>query len=258
LQHHSSVYYFNQEKQNKMAKRLISKSKKVMLTVAFVLVASLSVMAQEESKWEITPSADLVSSYVWRGLYQASTAFQPGLTIGYGGLSLGAWGSTDFTGIGKEVDFTLGYSAGGVNIGVTDYWWSGEGSKYGDYKANHAFEGTIGYNFGESFPLSLSWSTFFAGGLDKVTVDDKGEAEQSFSTYISAGYDFNVKGVDVTAAIGVSPWEGLYTDDFAVSTISLRATKEIKFSDSFSLPVFAETIVAPNQDNVFLVFGISF
>jgi hypothetical protein len=240
-----------------MAKRFISDGKKVVLTVAFILAVSSSVMAQEESKWEITPGADLVSSYVWRGLYQTSTSFQPGLTIGYGGLSLGAWGSTDFFSDFKELDLTLGYEASGFNIGVTDYWWTGEGSKYGNYKSNHGFEGTIGYNFGESFPLSLAWSTFFAGGLDKG-YNDEGKEEQKYSTYISAGYDLNVKGVAVTASIGVSPWEGLYTDGFAISTISLKATKEIKFSDSFSLPVFAETIVAPNQDNVFLVFGISF
>ena len=50
-----------------MAKRFISDEKKVILIVAFILAASSSVMAQEESKWEITPGADLVSSYVWRG-----------------------------------------------------------------------------------------------------------------------------------------------------------------------------------------------
>jgi hypothetical protein len=240
-----------------MAKRFVSEGRKVMLVVALFLVVSSAAIAQEESKWEITPSADLVSSYVWRGVYQTTTSFQPGLTIGYDGLSLGAWGSTDLYSAFKEVDLTLGYEVGGFTIGVTDYWWTGEGSRYGDYKANHGFEATVGYSFGESFPLSLAWSTFFAGGLDKG-FNDKGEEEQKYSTYISAAYDFTIKGVAVTAGIGVSPWEGLYTDDFALSTISLRATKEIKFTDSFSLPIFAETIVAPNQDNVFLVFGISF
>ena len=46
-------------------------------------------------------------------------------------------------------------------------------------------------------------------------------------------------------------------DGFALCTIALKASKEIKITDSFSLPVFAQAIIAPNQDNVFLVFGLS-
>jgi hypothetical protein len=234
-----------------MVKRIIMKGKKVLLIMA--IVASSAVSAQEGAKWEITPSADLVSSYVWRGLYQTNAAFQPGLSISYGGLSLGAWGSSDFSSFAKEVDFTLGYSTGGFSIAFTDYWWQGEGTKYGHYSACHHYEGTIGYSFGESFPLSLAWNTMIREGDG-----GDGDYKQNYSTYISAAYDFNVKDVGVTVGIGISPWEGYYSDDFAVSTISLRATKELKFTETFSLPVFAETIIAPAQDNVFLVFGISF
>ncbi|MDR1556061.1 MAG: hypothetical protein LBS88_03375 [Tannerellaceae bacterium] len=237
-----------------MAKRCRFKVQKVMLAMA--LFMGSSAMAQEETKLEITPSADLVSSYVWRGAYQTATAVQPGLTLSYGGFSVGAWGSTDFAFQGKEVDFTIGYEAGGFSIAFTDYWWAGEGSSYGHYKASHYFEGSIGYSFGEAFPLSLSWNTML--GLDS---DKNAEGNQQYSTYVSAGYDFNVKEVALTASIGLAPWTGIYhkadTEGFALSVISLKATKEIKISDSFVLPVFAEAILAPNQDNVFLVFGIS-
>jgi hypothetical protein len=235
-----------------MAKSFRLTAQKVMLLMA--LFISSSMMAQEESKLEITPSADLVSSYVWRGAYQTATAIQPGLTLSFGGFSVGAWGSTDFAFQGKEVDFTVGYETGGFSIAFTDYWWAGEGSSYTDYKATHYLEGSIGYSF--SFPLSLSWNTML--GLDS---DKNAKGDQQFSTYVSAGYDFNVKDVALTASIGIAPWTGIYhkadTEGLVVSAISLKATKEIKISDSFSLPVFAETIIAPNQDNVFLVFGIS-
>ncbi|MDR1918459.1 MAG: hypothetical protein LBQ65_02290 [Tannerellaceae bacterium] len=237
-----------------MAKRFELKAKQIMLLMA--LVISASVMAQEGSKLEITPSADLVSSYVWRGAYQTATAVQPGLTLSYGGFSLGAWGSTDFSFQGKEVDFTVGYEAGGFSIAFTDYWWAGEGSSYTDYAGNHFLEGSIGFSFGEAVPLSLSWNTML--GLDS---DKNGEEKQQYSTYVSASYDFSVKDVALTASIGVAPWTGIYhkadTEGFVVSAISLKATKELKITDSFSLPIFAETIIAPNQDNVFLVFGIS-
>ena len=226
-----------------------------------LLATSAPLFSQEESDFQIAPAADIVSSYVWRGAYQTGPSFQPSISASWKGLSLTAWGSTDFStsdngSIAKEFDFTLGYSTGGVSIAVTDYWWAGEGSKYGNYSANHFFEGTIGYHFGESFPLGITWNTMLGMDGDK---DEKGD--QLYSTYVEAGYDFSVSGVDLTASVGVSPWTGLYhragTDGFAVSAISLKASKSIKITDSFSLPIFTQAIIAPNQDNVFLVFGIT-
>lgn len=161
---------------------------------ATALLMSFSVFAQEEKKFEIAPAADLVSSYVWRGMYQTGPSVQPSLGMSYAGLSLTAWGSTDFSTSSdeykaKEFDLTLGYGIGGFSIAVTDYWWSGEGARYGRYATDHYFEGTIGYNFGEKFPLSLTWSTMFAGG------DKKENGDQFFSSYFEAAYDINVWGV---------------------------------------------------------------
>lgn len=227
---------------------------------ATALLMSFATFAQEEKQFEIAPSADLVSSYVWRGVYQTGASVQPSINLSYAGFSLTAWGSTDFSSLsdsdkGKEFDLTIGYGIGGFSIGVTDYWWAGEGHRYGDYSNSHFFEGTAGYNFGESFPLGVTWSAMFAGG------DKKADGDRRFSTYVEAAYDFSVLGVDVTPSIGVSPWTGMYhregKDGFALCTIALKASKEIKITDSFSLPVFAQAIVAPNQDNVFLVFGLS-
>lgn len=227
---------------------------------ATALLMSFVTFAQEEKQFEIAPSADLVSSYVWRGVYQTGASVQPSINLSYAGFSLTAWGSTDFSSLsdpdkGKEFDLTIGYGIGGFSIGVTDYWWAGEGHRYGDYSNSHFFEGTAGYNFGESFPLGITWSTMFAGG------DKKADGDRQFSTYVEAAYDFSVLGVDVTPSMGVSPWTGMYhregKDGFALCTIALKASKEIKITDSFSLPVFAQAIVAPNQDNVFLVFGLS-
>ena len=48
---------------------------------ATALLMSFSVFAQEEKKFEIAPAADLVSSYVWRGMYQTGPAIQPSLSM---------------------------------------------------------------------------------------------------------------------------------------------------------------------------------
>lgn len=237
------------------------------VTGALLMSNFFSMQAQEESDhgFTITPAADIVSGYVWRGVHQTGASVQPSLAIGWKGLSLTAWGSTtltslvntaDFSTLPKEFDITLGYEINGLKVAVTDYWWSGEGAPYGHYTKSHFLEGTIGYSFGESLPLTLTWNTMF--GMDG---DKDAEGDRYYSTYVEAAYDFQLKGVDLSASAGISPWTGIYhkegTEGFALSTVSLKASKAIKFSDSFSLPVFTQVIVAPNQDNVFLVFGIN-
>jgi hypothetical protein len=211
-------------------------------------------MAQKGA--QVTVGADLVSSYVWRGVYQTGVSVQPGLTLSCNGFSLGAWGSTDFSTAAKEFDLVLGFEAGGFGIGLTDYWWAGEGNPYGHYRDAHFLEGSVSYTFGESFPLSLSWNTML--GLDG---DKDAEGKRQYSTYIGAGYDFNVNGVAFTAGIGLTPWTGIYhragSGGFDVASVSIKAAKGLKVTDSFTLPIFVEAIVAPNQDNVFLILGIS-
>lgn len=225
------------------------------LLSATALLMFSPVFAQEK-KFEIAPAADIVSSYVWRGMYQTGPSIQPSLTFSYAGFSLSAWGSTDLSTSSdafksKEVDLTLGYGIGGFSISVTDYWWSGEGARYGRYCTDHYYEGTIGYHFGEKFPLSVTWSTMFAGG------DKKENGNQYFSSFFEAAYDLNVWEIDFTPSLGISPWKGMYSDSFGVNSISLKAAKAIKITESFSLPVFTQFIVSPEHDDVFLVFGIS-
>lgn len=224
--------------------------------LATALLMSVTVHAQDEKRFTIDPAADIVSSYVWRGAYQTGASIQPSLALSYQGLSLTAWGSTDFSTAAdeirsKEFDLTLGYDIQGLHIGVTDYWWAGEGCRYGNYSNSHYFEGTLGYHFGEGFPLSLTWNTIFAGGDKDI------DGEQNFSTYVEAAYDFSIAGVQVTPCIGVSPWTGMYSDGFGFCSLSLKASKDIRLSETFSLPLFSQVIVTPEHDNVFLVLGIS-
>ena len=56
---------------------------------ATALLMSFTTFAQEENKFEIAPAADLVSSYVWRGVYQTGPSVQPSIALSYAGLSHG-------------------------------------------------------------------------------------------------------------------------------------------------------------------------
>ena len=230
--------------------------KKIVL-MAMMIATGYSATAQD--KVETTVAADLVSSYIWRGLDCGSAAVQPTLDIGYKGLSLSAWGSYGLTNPDdvKEFDLTLAFATGGFNIGITDYWFSegldpdGRYFKYEANSTNHMFEANIGYDFGVA---SIQWFTYF-GGNDGTNKDDK----RAYSSYAEVAVPFKLATVDWTAPAGIVPWATtLYdTNGFAVTNLALKATKEIKVTDSFSIPVFGQIVGNPCSQKGYLVFGFT-
>lgn len=215
--------------------------------------------AHAEDGVETTVAADMVSRYIWRGLDAGSTAIQPTLGVGYKGLSLTAWGSYGVTDPDdtKEFDLTLGYSVGGFNIGITDYWFSVGGDpegryfKYDAHATNHIFEATVGYDFGLA---SLQWYTNFAGndGLNK-------DGKRAYSSYVEANVPFKLATVDWTATAGAVPFATDFygTTGFAVTNLALKATKDIKVTDSFSIPIFGQVVANPCSQKAYLVFGFT-
>ena len=225
--------------------------------LAMGLVLGSTALAQD--KIETTISSDFVSSYIWRGQDLGSVAVQPTLGVEYKGLSLTAWGSYGFVDKddAKEFDLTLAYTIGGFNIGVTDYWLS-EGldpdSRYFKYDAhgtNHVFEANIGYDFGFA---SIQWYTNFAGN-DGVNKNGK----RAYSSYFETNVPFLLAGVEWTATAGAVPYATDYygTSGFAVTNLSLKATKEIKVTERFSIPVFGQVTGNPCSRKAYLVFGFT-
>lgn len=221
---------------------------------------TLSVNAQEEKGIQFNVSGDFVSSYVWRGMYQSNAAVQPTLGLSIKGFSLTAWGSTDFTGIAKEVDLTAAYSLNGFTVSVADMWWGGQGAlkyfKYKNKETAHHFEAGLAYALPcEKFPLSIAWYTMFAGDDQKIDSED-----QNYSSYVELNYPFSVKGIGLNATLGLTPYAAEYqyrTTGFAVTNIALKATKEIQITKSFSLPLFTQLIFNPAQEDVHLVLGFT-
>ena len=227
--------------------------KKIVLLV-LMFATGMSATAQDEV--ETTVSADVVSTYVWRGMECGSAAIQPTLGIGYKGLSLSAWGSYGLvdTHDAKEFDLTLAYSTGGFNIGITDYWFNTPEERYFLYDANktsHIFEANIGYDFG---PAAIQWFTNFAGN-DGYNEDGK----RAYSSYVELSAPFKLASVDWSAAVGAVPYATDFygVDGFAVTNVSLKATKDIKVTDSFSIPVFAQVAANPSTEKAYLVFGFT-
>ena len=227
--------------------------------LAVLLLSGATAAEAQESKVETTIEADIVSQYVWRGQDLGDVSLQPTLGLGYKGLSLTAWGSVGLTDPDdtKEFDLTLAYSAGGFNIGVTDYWFNSgldprnRYFKYDAHGTNHLFEANFGYDFG---PVALQWYTNFAGN-DGVTKSGK----RAYSSYFELSAPFKLASVDWTAALGVVPYATSFyerVDGFAVTNVSLTATKDVKITDSFSIPLFAQVAANPCSQKAYLVLGL--
>ncbi|MFI3317936.1 MAG: TorF family putative porin [Rikenellaceae bacterium] len=216
------------------------------------LLASVCACSAVSAQVEVSGGVDFVSDYVWRGVEQGQgAALQPGMSVTAGNFTLGAWGSTGL-GLsdafnGKELDFTLGYEVGGFSISLTDYWWDGQGAAYFESTA-HQLEASVGYSFGEAFPLGITWSTMVAGAYD----------EDNYSTYINFSYPFSVSAVDCEVNLGITPWAGAYADGFDICSVSARFSYNLVETDKFTLPIFVETIFAPAMDDAFIVAGLSF
>ena len=230
--------------------------------LSLVMAIAFPVASMAQDKVETSVGADIVSGYIWRGQNYGGASIQPSLSVAYKGLSLSAWGSVGIDGSdAKEIDLTLAYEIGNFSISLTDFWCmpsgeEGEGVKYFNYGAHstaHVFEAQVGYDFGI---FALNWFTNIAGA-DGVNKD----GERAYSSYVSLIAPFSLGGLEWEAEVGATPWATDYyanTNGFAVCDLSLGASKEIKITEEYSLPVFAKATFNPASDKAYLTFGISF
>lgn len=208
-------------------------------------------------------AADLVSRYVWRGLdFGQSATIQPTLKVNAGNLEVGAWGSyalSKESQTSNEIDLYAGYSfalgdAGTLSVGVTDYYFplsaTSEGvtdNDFFDYGAegNHVIEPSLGYTGPASFPIAVKGYMNVANEADK-------------SKYVNVSYPFTVGDLSLTAGVGAvlgkSAW---YATDGGLQDLSLSASKAIKVTEAFSLPLKATFVINPNLKQSFLVIGFS-
>ena len=233
--------------------------KKIVLFGMMLLGGATAIKAQ--STVETTISGDIVSQYIWRGQDLGSVSLQPTLGLSYKGLSLTAWGNVGLSQPEdtKELDLTLAYTIGGFNIGITDYWFNQVASgdpmnryfKYGSHETNHTFEANIGYDFGFA---CLQWFTNFAGNDYKIK-----DGKRAYSSYVEVVFPFKLSAIEWTATAGAVPYETDYynggTSGFAVTNLALKAFKDIKITDTFSVPMFAEVSANPCTQKAYLVLG---
>ena len=226
---------------------------KIVLIVAMLSSGTMGLWAQ--SQIEAHLGADIVSDYIWRGQDFGNVSLQPELSVAWKGLSLSVWGSVGLSDKddARELDLTLSYETGGLSFGIIDYWDDGGDNPYFYYKnydTAHSFEGFINYDFG---PLSASWQTFFAGS------DYKEDCKRAYSSYFKLSTPFRLATCDWDASFGLVPWKSSMYDvsGFSITNLSLRATKAIKITRSFELPLFGQLVANPASRHLYFIFGLT-
>lgn len=234
----------------------------------FAMIASFGTitnvaMAEEPatSNIKLEASADIVTSYIWRGQDCAGFSIQPSVTISSDktGLSFGAWASAElFEGHEwanmSEFDWFLEWHKGGLMLGLTDYNFA-TGKYFGDWNfsssSSHTLEANINYDFG---PLALSWNTALAGADHRIT--DDGKLKRNYSTYLEVSAPWKLAGIEGSAAVGASLWNDGFTaignEKLNIVNVSLTATKEF-----FKIPFSASVIANPQTDKVYFVIGLT-
>ncbi len=212
--------------------------KKTILIAAILLLTMAPALTVKAQEWNT--GLDIYSSYVWRGTkFGSGPAFQPWVEFSSGGFSVGAWGSySASTNEAAEADIYAGYGFdlgdnASLDVTLTDYYFPGD----------LWFEGTSHYI---EPMVTLGIGSFSFTGAYMMN-DGEGDI------YLEAG--LTAGPVDLTLGGG----DGAYTvdGDFNVCNIGISTSKEVKITDSFSLPVSGAAILNPSSEQFHIVVGIS-
>ncbi len=240
-------------------------TRKFILTL--LLISSIHAFAQNDaessSKNNIDLGLDVQSRYIWRGIQLGgnSASAQPWIEFTSGNFALGTWGAYNLGGLstGNEADFYASYSfSNDFSFTVTDYFFPGEGSGgYFPYNEGHVFEAMLSYSGTDSFPIGITVATNFGGAIKYFDGTDE---KSAYSTYVEAAYETEIGKTPFILTVGgvFLDDNGYYlTDGSGLTNVSIGTSKDIKLSESFSLPVNAAITLNPDSEDIFFTFGFS-
>jgi uncharacterized protein (TIGR02001 family) len=228
--------------------------KKILMITASVLLLITfipNVNAQEEeSSWGA--GLDIYSSYIWRGAkFGTGPAFQPSVSFTTGGFEIGGWGSFNAgSEEAAEADLYASYSLGlgekaSLSFTVTDYYFPGSMYLSGE---SHSIEPMVSLGVG-----GFTFTAAYMEGLGDKDINSISDL------YLQAA--FSAGAVDFTIGGGNGQYsyekEGK-SDKFAISNIGVGTSKELKVTDSFSIPISGSVILNPSTEQLYVVVGISF
>jgi hypothetical protein len=183
----------------------MKKGKLLMAVLVMLMMWMDSSFAKEKLVFDF--SADFYNKYVWRGQDLVDDwVFQPGVSVGYSGLTASFWGNLDMTdenthnGEMTEVDLTLDYSSQFPGMDILGY---SVGFIHYDFPVKYAADDTIEFYAGLSLDVPASPSVTVYRDVDEVKdgMYVSFGIGHSFENVFDLGSDTPV-GVDLSASLG--------------------------------------------------------
>ena len=249
----------------------------LLIIMMFTFIAmDFSAIAQE-----FGCGADIMSRYIWRGRdYGNSASIQPTLEYSISNFTIGTWGAFSINAdVYQEHDIYISYSFMDMfSVGITDYFFpefhvddptfNNNYFDFAEESTGHYVEANLGFDGTESFPISISANIFFYGAdAETVTTPNPADSlnpivergDKIFSTYIEIAYSNKLGDIAYDVFAGFTPTDkvSLYAEKAGLVNLGITLHKDIKISDSFTLPVQTGFITNPNQENIYFVFGFS-
>lgn len=237
-----------------------------------IMVLGLTPAAPAEDGISVNTSVDLYNRYVWRGLDIANApSIQPSISVVHGSLELGTWAAYTLSNEASEadeIDFWLSHThtfSNSISITalVTDYYYPNAGISLSNFNNHDAFiDDTIPDPGAHTIEIGMSISglEFFPGTFSGFlnVYNDAGS-----NTYFQIDYPFTANETSLNFFFGIAGGSkdnaGYYgTDDFDVINLGVTVVREIKVSDSFSLPLEVSLVINPNAEISHIQTGISF
>ncbi len=235
--------------------------------ILLIMVIGYMGTALAQDKFEVNTGVDLYNRYVWRGLDIAMTpSIQPSMSLVFSGFEIGAWGAYTLSNQNPEsdeIDFWFSYTlelenGPSFSLLATDYYFpNGEAKLFNfnnhdniDGSGAHTIELGLSCTGPKSFPVTIS-------GYMNV-YNDAGS-----NTYFQLDYPVNVGETELGFFFGFAGGskdnpDYYGTETFNAINIGINAGREIKVSDSFSLPLTFSLIVNPMAEISYLLVGAGF
>lgn len=220
----------------------------------------------------------LETSHLWRGLeVSKGLTFDNEFAISDNNnhFRFGFWGGIQINGDYKEFDYYASYTNKGFTAAIWDIYNFSDGIyfmpdgvtrrdnaykifNYDCHDTGHFIDASVSYNFGEKFPLTLSWATIIAGR-------DRGALNKQnlYSTFVQASYkvyedDNFIITPSVGGAFALNPEDGshatFYGKSAGINDVRINATYKLKIA-KHPFPVTATAMWNPEANKGY--FGVS-
>jgi hypothetical protein len=241
-----------------------------LLFLSSVLILPGTIFSQSESNLNVDLGATLVSRHIWRGIdiggaksAPVGPHLQPHANFIYqhsekSSVTLGFLGTYGINSPYSESDFLINFnhsgSAGDFRVQLFDYHYPITGINFSNFENDgtgaHTLELSVLYSLPENFPLSI----FVSRNVYNVIEDDH-------TFYSSLRYPLEVDDITIDlfigAALGESQWHAVTNKGFTLTNLGFSASRPIRISESFSMPLGISWIFNPHQDISYITMSLS-